>query len=269
MLRLRIQSTGTTLMLDNLLSFDSLVRGWIVLAIFTLILLLFVRAPYGRHQRPGWGPAIPARIGWFVMELPSLIIFPIFWLRLSNNDSQPNHAVIILSTLWLAHYFHRTVIWPMRAEIHNKTMPISIAIFAFTFNCVNASINGFALFILNFYPSDWVLSFPFLIGSFLFVFGFLVNVSSDNKLFKLRKNDDREYGIPNGGLYRWVTCPNYLGEILEWIGWAIACWSLAGVSFAIWVIANLAPRARSNHQWYHEKFRDYPKDRKILVPFIW
>ena len=67
-------------MLDNLLSFDSLVRGWIILAIFTLILLLFVRAPYGRHQRPGWGPAIPARIGWFVMELPSLIIFPIFGL---------------------------------------------------------------------------------------------------------------------------------------------------------------------------------------------
>ena len=82
---------------------------------------------------------------------------------------------------------------------------------------------------------------------------------------KIRKNLGKGYGIPNGGFYRWVTCPNYLGEILEWIGWAIACWSLAGCSFAIWVIANLVPRARSNHQWYHEQFKDYPKKRKILV----
>ena len=98
---------------------------------------------------------------------------------------------------------------------------------------------------------------------------FLVNLISDNELFKIRKNLGKGYGIPNGGFYRWVTCPNYLGEILEWIGWAIACWSLAGCSFAIWVIANLVPRARSNHQWYHEQFKDYPKKRKILVPYIW
>ena len=97
----------------------------------------------------------------------------------------------------------------------------------------------------------------------------IVVVCSDNELFKIRKNLGKGYGIPNGGFYRWVTCPNYLGEILEWIGWAIACWSLAGCSFAIWVIANLVPRARSNHQWYHEQFKDYPKKRKILVPFIW
>jgi hypothetical protein len=44
-----------------------------------------------------------------------------------------------------------------------------------------------------------------------------------------------------------VSCPNYLGEILEWIGWAIATWSLAGWVFAIWTMANLAPRAFTNH----------------------
>jgi protein-S-isoprenylcysteine O-methyltransferase Ste14 len=70
-------------------------------------------------------------------------------------------------------------------------------------------------------------------------------------------------------MYRWISCPNYFGEIVEWIGWAIATWSLAGLAFALWTAANLAPRARSHHQWYRESFADYPQERKALVPRLW
>lgn len=34
-----------------------------------------------------------------------------------------------------------------------------------------------------------------------------------------------------------------VGEIIEWIGFAVACWSLPAAAFAIYTIANLAPRA--------------------------
>jgi 3-oxo-5-alpha-steroid 4-dehydrogenase 1 len=37
----------------------------------------------------------------------------------------------------------------------------------------------------------------------------------------------------------------------------------------VWTFANLAPRAWSHHKWYHEKFSDYPLDRKALIPGIW
>jgi hypothetical protein len=60
-----------------------------------------------------------------------------------------------------------------------------------------------------------------------------------------------------------------LGEILIWIGWAIATWSLAGLSFAAWTIANLLPRAKAHHEWYHKKFPEYPPERKALIPGIW
>ena len=65
-----------------------------------------------------------------------------------------------------------------------------------------------------------------------------------------------------------MSCPNYLGEIVEWIGWAILTWSLAGASFAVWTAANLAPRALSNHRWYREQFTDYPPARRALIPFV-
>ncbi len=75
-------------------------------------------------------------------------------------------------------------------------------------------------------------------------------------------------GFPHGGAFRWVSCPNYLGEIVEWIGWALATWSLAGTAFALYTMANLAPRAVAHHRWYRERFADYPPQRRALVPFV-
>ena len=43
----------------------------------------------------------------------------------------------------------------------------------------------------------------------------------------------------------------------------------SGLAFAVWTIANLAPRARSNHLWYRQTFPDYPAERKALLPGLW
>ena len=37
----------------------------------------------------------------------------------------------------------------------------------------------------------------------------------------------------------------------------------------VWTFANLAPRARSHHAWYHASFAEYPAERKALIPRIW
>lgn len=56
--------------------------------------------------------------------------------------------------------------------------------------------------------------------------------------------------------------------MIEWLGWALAMWSLAGLAFAVWTIANLAPRARANHRWYRAHFAAYPAERRALVPGV-
>ena len=33
------------------------------------------------------------------------------------------------------------------------------------------------------------------------------------------------------------------GEILEWFGFAIACWSLSALAFAIFTLSNIGPRS--------------------------
>ncbi|MCG9479996.1 MAG: 3-oxo-5-alpha-steroid 4-dehydrogenase [Actinomycetia bacterium] len=74
--------------------------------------------------------------------------------------------------------------------------------------------------------------------------------------------------MPKKGLFKYVSSPNYFGEILEWIGWAILTWSLAGLAFAMFTIANLLPRALANHRWYQKNFDDYPDRRKVIIPFL-
>ena len=69
-------------------------------------------------------------------------------------------------------------------------------------------------------------------------------------------------------IYKYLSAPNYFGEIIEWIGWAILTWSVSGIVFLIWVIANFSQERLSHHKWYKEKFSDYPKNRKAIIPGI-
>jgi hypothetical protein len=59
-----------------------------------------------------------------------------------------------------------------------------------------------------------------------------------------------------------------MGEIIEWSGFALMCWNLPALSFAIWTAANLIPRAVSHHAWYRRTFPDYPQDRHAVVPAL-
>ena len=84
----------------------------------------------------------------------------------------------------------------------------------------------------------------------------------------LRIKNGPGYHIPKGFLFEKVSSPNYLGELIQWLGWAIMTWSLAGLVFFFWSLANLLPRATAHHRWYKETFDNYPDNRKILVPNI-
>ena len=103
----------------------------------------------------------------------------------------------------------------------------------------------------------------------VFFSGLYINRKADHMLKALRAPGDSGYKIPRGWLYERITSPNYLGEIIQWTGWAIATWSLGGVAFAIFTAANLVPRAIQHHRWYHERFPDYPKDRNIILPGVY
>jgi len=231
----------------------------------TLLATLFVTAPYGRHGRGGWGPAIPSKVAWVVMESPSSLVFLAFYL---NGQFRGATGSIVLLALWQAHYVQRTFIYPFLIREKGREMPLAIPLMAIAFNLLNAYTNAFWIAHFHEYGAAWLRDPRFIIGATLFVGGYAINRWADTVLRGLRKPGDTGYTVPRGGLYEWISCPNYFGEILEWFGWAIATWSLPGLAFALYTVANLGPRAMSNHRWYREKFPDYPPHRKALVPFV-
>ncbi|MGZ6068441.1 MAG: DUF1295 domain-containing protein [Polyangiales bacterium] len=241
----------------------ALVVAVFVAAALTMVSLSFIAAPYGRHARGGWGPTIGARNGWILMESPSALGFvAIFALGRHRTELVP----LVLCALWEAHYVHRTFVFPFRLPSSSRRMPLAIAAMGALFNCVNAYVNARQLSELGTYPLAFRGDPRFLLGVSLFVVGAAINLHSDTVLLRLRRSG--QYGIPRGGLFERISCPNYFGEIVEWTGFAIAGWSLAGVSFAVFTAANLVPRAMAHHRWYLERFPDYPRDRRAIVPFV-
>ena len=106
------------------------------------------------------------------------------------------------------------------------------------------------------YRPGWLTDPRFLLGVALFWVGFIINYRADRTLAKLRKPGGTGYQLPRGGLYAFISCPSYFGEIIERAGFALAAWSIPGLSFAIWSAANSAPRAITHHNGYREKFAD-------------
>jgi 3-oxo-5-alpha-steroid 4-dehydrogenase 1 len=240
---------------------------FIAAAVIIFCVLFFMTAPYGRHAKSGWGTPINNRLGWVLMEAPASLLF-ILYACIGNRPV--NITLMAMILIWQSHYLHRAFIYPFTIR-GAHTMPLSIMLFGFLFNVGNTYIQGRWLFSFSnegAYGIGWISDPRFWIGAVLFYTGFAVNRYADHVLRNLRKPGETGYKIPAGGMYRFISCPNYFGEILEWIGWAVLTWSLAGSVFAIWTAANLVPRAVSHHRWYRSTFPEYPRERRAVIPFI-
>jgi hypothetical protein len=235
------------------------------LAAITFLSLFAITAPYGRHARAGWGPSVSSRTGWLLMEAPAALGFLAVFLV---GEHRFDPAPLALAALWLTHYLHRAFVFPFRMSSRDKPMALAVIALGDLFNCANAYANARWLSHVADYPAGWLSSPRFLGGAALFFAGLLMNLHSDEILRRLRRPGESGYVIPRGGLFRLVSSPNYLGEIVEWSGFAVAAWTLPALAFAVWTFANLAPRAIANHRWYRGRFPDYPPERRALLPFL-
>ncbi len=237
-------------------------------AVVVFIALFFVKAGYGVFFDPKWGPAIPNRTGWFLMEVPVFITMTVLWLMSERTwQAVPLCFFIIFQT----HYLQRSFIFPFLIRGKNK-MALGIILMGAIFNTLNAMMQGGWIFFLSpEYPASWLRSPQFIAGLALFIAGMAINMDSDRIIRNLRKPGDTKHYIPRGGMFRYVSSANYLGEFIEWTGFAVLTWSWSGAVFALWTFANLAPRANSIYKRYEQEFGDQFRSLKLkrMIPFIY
>ena len=239
---------------------------WIAFALVIFPFIIKFVAPYGRHTNARWGAMISNRWGWIIMESPALLVFAGFFLF---TPAHHNVVTWLFFSLYLLHYINRTLIFPFRIRTKGKKMPLAIVFMAIFFNLINGFMNGY--YLGNFsghYTIAWFADPRFILGIMVFFTGMFINMNADNILIHLRKPGETGYVIPRGGFFRYVSCPNHFGEIVEWFGFALMTWSSPALAFAIWTLVNLLPRALHHHKWYQSAFPDYPSGRKALLPFL-
>ncbi|ORX73797.1 hypothetical protein DL89DRAFT_289504 [Linderina pennispora] len=76
-------------------------------------------------------------------------------------------------------------------------------------------------------------------------------------------NVQAAYVIPTGDLFRYVSSPHYLCEILVYIAlWLVtSCQSTTILIMTIW---------SASQKWYKSTFGDkFPRNRRALIPFVW
>jgi hypothetical protein len=235
------------------------------LAVPTFFALRRLTAPYGRHARSGWGPALPPRTGWLLMEAPAPIVFAVAF---AGGAHRGGAVPLALLAAWQLHYVYRAFLYPFLLRGDRSPIPATVVLLGAAFNVLNAWINARAVSAEAARAPAWFGDPRFVAGMALFAAGFALHVACDGALRRLRVPGAGGYAVPRGGAFEWVSCPNYLGEIAQWTGWALATWSLAGLAFAVYTAANLAPRALAHHAWYRRRFPGYPARRRALFPFV-
>lgn len=107
------------------------------------------------------------------------------------------------------------------------------------------------------------------IGTGLFAVSELANAAVHLYLSSLRSTGGTERKIPKGYGFGLVTCPNYMYEILAWIGviivsrdWSVALFiSVGGAQMYVW--------AKGKEAAYRKEFGDKYKAKKtVLFPFL-
>jgi len=198
------------------------------------------------------------------MELPALVTFPAIYVASGDLHVVGNIAVC----LWLVHYGHRGLLWCALVPKRDTTAPLAMCAASVLFNLINGGLLGWFMVHVADYSGQWLTDPRFVAGVVLFIAGAALNVWADYRLRYLRNRSGGDRVMPSGGAFDVVCCPNLAGEIIEWFGFALLTWSLPGLAFALWTVANLVPRALWRRAWYRENFSGYPEQRAALFPGV-
>jgi len=258
-----------------MLSHDAVLAGWIASGACAFIVLFFYDAPYGKFFSSAWGAKVNGSLGWLAQELPSPVALWIGITRGSRvfsefaSSKSEMFYVHILAAVWCAHYLNRAVVYPLTRTL-GETSASTVAS-AVAFNVINGVLVGAEMAHATRMPSHTRL----IVGAALMVVGVWINITSESALRRRRASktvpaSERfgKYVMPRGGLFDHVVMPHYLGEFIEWCGFATLARAKSAWAFAFWTACNLYPRAVANKRWYAAKFPRYPKSIAAMFPLL-
>lgn len=117
-------------------------------------------------------------------------------------------------------------------------------------------------------------------GTIIAAVGILIEIVADAQKNKAKKSAPNRY--VSTGLYRFVRCPNYFGEVLMWTGSFIICfgascnvwqWIIASLGYVgiVYVMFSGARRLELRQKEVYgndPEFVEYARKTPIIIPFV-
>lgn len=225
------------------------------------------------------GPQIAWKTVFMAEYAGPLVVYLLFYSRPAiiygtGLASKPISKVVhIAAVCWSIHYGKRLLETLFIHRFSHATMPI----FNLFKNC--GYYWGFAAFIAYFINHP-LYTIPYygdrqvyaaLAG---FVMNELGNFSIHLALRNLRPEGTTKRQIPRPTsnpftkLFDFVSCPNYTYEAGAWISFTVMSQTLPALFFTVAGFYQMSMWALGKHRNYRREFKDYPRSRKAIVPFL-
>ncbi|KAJ5627364.1 hypothetical protein N7528_004791 [Penicillium herquei] len=224
------------------------------------------------------------QIAWrtvFIIEylgpllIPALFLFPLRPFLYFNYDKplpEPSDIQLLVCGLLSLHFLKREYETIFVHRFSNATMP---ARNIFKNSAHYWALAGFNIAYWVFRPdSAAASSSPNAIltyaGLALFVFSELANLNAHYILRDLRRPGTTERGIPSGFGFSLVTCPNYMFEILAWLGiFLVSQLNLSVLIFTLVGGVQMWSWAWKKEKRYRRDFGEkYKKKKTVLLAYI-
>ena len=127
-----------------------------------------------------------------------------------------------------------------------------------------------------------IISGTTIIGIIIFIIGFTIEIIADSQKTKFRANDDNKDKFISSGLWKYSRHPNYLGEIILWLGISLISFSslegfqyitLISPIFTYLLLVNVSGinflEKSGKKKWGHlDSYKKYLKETPRLFGFL-
>jgi 3-oxo-5-alpha-steroid 4-dehydrogenase len=218
-----------------------------------------LRLPYGKFRT---GAGVNSRAGLALAYATPVFVYIVLWVE-GGSPRTLYHLAVFGAFLF---HFLRRIFEVSFVNSYSRPTPLrALMIIAFLYGGVAASCAFFQVRTFG-QPTSQPI---FTLGILIFALGEVLNGYHHWLLARLRPLGVRIYVVPRHGLFGWVACPHYLGEILSFVGYAMMSDLLPVWGNALVTSAYLSARANSTLNWYRlEMPLQIPSGWRRLIPFV-
>jgi steroid 5-alpha reductase family enzyme len=219
-----------------------------------------------------------------IYSVSFFILTIILWW--TSADSFVHHLMFAMITLWsarLGFYLFQRIHTMKKDDRFDKMRKRFTAISGFWILQALSILILVIPVIILFEKASIQFHYLHFIGANIWLLGFLLESIADYQKFTFRKQASNNGKFINQGLWKSVQHPNYLGEILCWLGVFLVVtpslqgWEWIAIVSPLWITCLLLfisgiplLRKQSQKKYGHLKsYQDYQKNTSLLVPFLY